>query len=606
MKWIKNLDILSPSVGLNVDGRSTMTTHVGSMLSIGYVAVIITLAVFQSLSNFDSTSPTIAREESETSEYPVFDLKDSKTFPVIYVFENSIQNLPVEKVPSLLTFIYTKVSYKYIDKGDGTYTVGMEPPVMMPVVPCRDIMNDPKYFAHYKMHENNTYFKRFGSKFGLCVKVDATQTTVQGGVGDPKLDFITLRVFPCIGIAGLNCEANAAFLKQITYTVALPSTSMNLSNYENPISSFPSTDMLYYVNEGQRYQYTMKLSQTEIYDDPGMYYPLRRRIKYSQIDKVTVSSRTRDGSLTCSPAAFSSGACIPFALFDFMSGSKKVKLTRYYKGIVETLGDVGGLNSMVLIIFIYLNLFYLQLIKKKMLTKMVFPFLGESIFDAPDSGSGTCGKICAKLKSTCCKKNKRTVTRAKTGLATLHIDKKEVKKLQEEAYKVIDTNLDIVALIREISNLKVLTHMILKDYQQKLVPLISLGIQYKLDGITTPIGDEKFSRFLENGIAREISTMSALRQLQQSLQDEMDDDAKGDNRDLESNIDYFCMQSLVNGGGIFVNVLKHSFEMNRSSSEMNSPTKTPLKKLSFIQPKIKGESSSATAMKPKSIQRIDL
>jgi hypothetical protein len=473
-------------------------------------------------------------------------------------------------------------------------------------VPCRDIMGDPKYFVHYKMHENNTYFKKFGSKFGLCFKIDPAQTTVQGAVGDAKLDFLSLRVLPCIGVAGLNCEANSAYLKQLTYTLALPSTSVNLSNLEQPISSFVSADMLHYVNEGQRYQYTMKMSQTEIFDDPGMYYPLKRRIKYSQIDKVTVTSRSRDGSLTCSPAAFAAGTCTSLATFDFMSGSKKIKLTRYYKGIVETLGDIGGLNSMVLFIFVYLNLFYLQLIKKKLLTNLVFPFLGESIFDSPDSSSSTCGKFCSKANFSCCKKNRRAAVRAKTGLSTLRIDRKEVARLQEEAYKVIDKNLDIVALIREISNLKVLTHMILKDYQQKLVPLISLGIQYKLDGISSPIGDERFSRFLQAGPDKEITTMAALRQLQQNLHPAMDEEERVEEKDLEANIDYFCMQSLVNGGGIFVNVLKHSFEVNRSTSEINSPTKSPLKKMSFIQPKIIGENRSATALKPKSIQRIDL
>ena len=48
--------------------------------------------------------------------------------------------------------------------------------------------------------------------------------------------------------------------------------------------------------------------------------------------------------------------------------------------------------------------------------------------------------------------------------------------LEKEAYKVIESRLDIVTIVREINKLKVLSHMFLKDYHRKMVPLVSLSL----------------------------------------------------------------------------------------------------------------------------------
>ena len=51
-----------------------------------------------------------------------------------------------------------------------------------------------------------------------------------------------------------------------------------------------------------------------------------------------------------------------------------------------------------------------------------------------------------------------------------------VKALEEKAYKYIEENLDVISLLREINNLKILTHLFLNDYQRRLVPLVALSL----------------------------------------------------------------------------------------------------------------------------------
>ena len=60
------------------------------------------------------------------------------------------------------------------------------------------------------------------------------------------------------------------------------------------------------------------------------------------------------------------------------------------------------------------------------------------------------------------------------------LDRKVIKDLRDQAYKVIEKSLDIVTIVREVNNLKALTHLMFKDYQLKVLPLISLSLQYKL------------------------------------------------------------------------------------------------------------------------------
>ena len=56
-------------------------------------------------------------------------------------------------------------------------------------------------------------------------------------------------------------------------------------------------------------------------------------------------------------------------------------------------------------------------------------------------------------------------------------DKARIKKVRGEAFTVIKNSLDIVTMVKEINNLRILTHLLLKDHHLKLVPAVALSLQ---------------------------------------------------------------------------------------------------------------------------------
>ena len=489
--WLLELDFLAPPLNLNVGGASGLRSMFGVFLSIVYTGTIALLGYFIVLQYFDTTNPQVAQDASEAGYYPRISFVDNKFFPVLYVFLNDVINIPVDSIPKYFTVRYYKYNITMkMDNSTGKTSITSDLKTM-DVVPCRDIMKDPVYFKYYEPYQDTEFFKLYGEKFGLCIKVNESLSSIQGGGADPNTEILSYKIMPC-SLSNTSKCASLDDMRKVGFIFSMPSASMNLSNYENPMSSYLNADNFYYINEGLKQKFQSKMFQTEIFDDPGMYFPTRHRTNFSAVDRLITSSRTRDPTqLTCTDAEVLSTACNAYVNFDFMSSGRKITITRSYKGVVEVIGDLGGVNSVVFLFFLYANLVYVTTMQKKWLVNTIFDFFRDDLFQVKSASghkkSGGVGRclswvFCCRL---CCKKKDKpkstTLDDSEDGKKpqdiNLKLDKETVKSLQDEAFQVIEKTLDVITLVREINNLKVLTHMLLRDYHHKLVPLISLSLQ---------------------------------------------------------------------------------------------------------------------------------
>ena len=220
------------------------------------------------------------------------------------------------------------------------------------------------------------------------------------------------------------------------------------------MANFLNADNFYYLNMQNKQKFQAKIAHYEIWDDPGMYFSLKLNSNYSMADKLITSTRVRPISqTTCTLEETKTIACHSYLIFDFMSSGRKTKIIRSYKGVVETISDLGGVNSVVFFVFLMINYAYCHYREKPLMVRAVFDFFkDDSVF--PKSEKGCWNKSA--------------------------IEKKR-KELEGKAYKIIEKSLDIVTLVREINTLRVLTHMLLKDYHVKLAPLVALSLQCKRD-----------------------------------------------------------------------------------------------------------------------------
>ena len=573
LQGVKVLDFLAPPIGLNVGGSAGLRTYFGAIMGVLYTASIIALGYFILLTYLDTKNPNVGSEHSESAEYPSVDFVENKLFPVVYVNYKEVVNIPVSVIPKYFTIKLVRYGYKLTTDpvtGKDVITSSFD---FFDVVSCKEVMASPVYSQYYKDYVGTKFFKMYSEKYGLCVKVDKPEAAVVSGGGtDSQVQILSYRLMPCSLPGGVGC-ATLSEMKDIGFIFSTPSQAMNLSDYDHPIKAVPNSENYYYINENLKQKYQSKLAKTEIYDDPGLYFKLKKRTSFFSVDKMITSSRSRDASqTTCVESDVYKLKCDAYINFDFMSSGRSTLIVRHYKGLIESISDLGGVNSIVWIIFLYMNYTYLALVQEKVLAHKVFDFFKEDAFKPRASTRGCC--------------RKKSLRRDMGKIASIEeLDKmnsrlnpKMIKQLEGEAYKVINKTLDVITIVKEINSLKVLTHMLLEDYHLKLVPLVSLSLQCKKNKVSlarlnshvsqqnSVAGSRNMSRkssafhndeFQHIGFGN-LDFESALAKV--VMKAAASSELNPDQLNLEQKVDNFYVSSLDRAGDIFTSLLKINAE----------------------------------------------
>lgn len=575
---VLTLDFLAPPVTLNIAGAQGMRTYLGVTLSMLYLASLVYL-VYSTIEQYlDTTSPTIVQQSSETDTYPKMDFAASHFFPVLYVFKNDLFNIPVDEIPKYFSVRYYKYrSITGIDAaGNPTVNVSIQ---SMDVVPCRDIMNVPEYWQYYKEYTDTAHFKLLGVRFAMCIKVNSSLTSIEGGGSDPLITLLSYKIMPC-SLADTTQCASVNTMKGVAFVLTNPSFGLNYSNYENPVTGYLNVDQIYYINEGLKQKFEAKLFSTEIYDDPGMYFPIRLRKQFNSIDKLVTSSRSRDPtSVTCTWANVLNTKCNAYMDFNFMSSGRKITAIRKYLGVLESVSNFGGTNSIFFIIFLYINMFYVYMNERDFMTSQVFDFFSQDLFAIKKKQGGCCRKKSRITNGNAVQygqPQELTPTKMergaepfgddanKNGDQAIELDEKALEDVREEAFKIIEKSLDVVTLVKEVNNLKVLTHMLLKEYHLKLVPLIALSLQCKKDKVSVLQSQNSLNASNTGGLSRSktigvdldaetIDYPTAIEKVAEGRLGTLG--VEPENRNVEQKVDAFVYDSLSKGDRLFKELL---------------------------------------------------
>ena len=590
---IKKLDFMAPQVGLNVGGSDGIKTYFGLMMSIGYLVSISILGSVIVQSFFDTTEPRISQETSESGEYPVIDFMDNNLFPVSYVYYNDIFPIPAAMVPKYFTIKFVKYAFNsYFDQNGQPQVNGSVN--FMDVIPCSELKQNQSLYKYYEIYKETKFFKQNSDALGLCIKLDPELLKVGGGGADTSVELLTYAFYPCSLSSGCATKEE---MNNVGIVYSFPSTSMNLSSKSDPVKSYLNADNFVYVNTAQRQKFQSKLSVTEIYDDPGTYFPVTLESNFSSVDRMLTTTRYRnDSNVQCTQLQLLSDQCSSYFLFDYMSSGKKIKLLRQYKGIVETISDIGGINSIVFLLFLWSNYLYISFIQKKLMVHRVFDFFNEKLFTTTERRSCLarmmdicrCRCIFRKKKDSDVFAKDSPELRRKPSIVSKHdpraLDPVVVSNLQDQAYNMIEKSLDVITLVKEINNLKLLTHFLLRDYHLKLAPLITLSLQCSKSDVKLMEQDS----LTENGSPKRLKKSMTTDEyaslgfkkmnFQEALMNLKENKVKktekrGNPEDfelkensgqlkgsssIESSIDRFCYDSLAKGKFVFSELLKIS------------------------------------------------
>ncbi len=144
--------------------------------------------------------------------------------------------------------------------------------------------------------------------------------------------------------------------------------------------------------------------------------------------------------------------CQYFYKASFYNSFKKKQVIRKYKPIIEVLSEIGGISTLLLQVFTYLNMIYLYFARQKIITQRVLPVLQQN----------THRKTPASPKDR--------IETETDSFKTSDQESVDLSAVQQEASELVEQTLDFSNLFHELCMVKVLAELILKDTdKQKLV-----------------------------------------------------------------------------------------------------------------------------------------
>jgi len=286
---------------------------------------------------------------------------------------------------------------------------------------------------------------------------------VFGKYSDKVLANARFSIYPCVLPSG--CAQPSDVIRfSFLYSEMVP--SLNLSDYKQPVKYSLNSENYNYISttNGQKIQRTLR--SISIIDTRGFFSGESSRVNYADIDQEHFNIFSRDQTKTsCSPTELGYPTCKAYYIVDTASGGTTVKYTRTFRGIIDTIGNIGGVIEMIYLVAFCLYFFY-----NKHSTKI---FLLENVYDIKINSKSY------KYFRCCWKKRKLHIHESSlSSLPTLASADGKTISIDEQldkAYLGILNKLNIVEILREFNSLQLLSKAFLDERHLKLAPMLALN-----------------------------------------------------------------------------------------------------------------------------------
>ena len=336
---IKILDFLAPDVGLNYRGASGVKTYCGVLLSILSASVFLAASVYIGLRYLDTTQPAVLQDVSTVLEYPEVDLIAERRITAIIFFNNSVPITP-NLVPLFVTAHSILKTQEAVQSG-GKISL-QNTLVSRPLIPCKNVA--PEILKLLSIGDESQ--AQYLMNYALCPEYNLQDFKVVGKASDILSKSFEIIIYPC-SLGPDKCVSQETVSK-FAFTYAHIEPSFNMSNCDHPISYAWNPNDYYHVNIGAVQITSNQLVKTEVWNDGGLFSSVKLvSSAYSQGYQSTVSKYRDPTSVQCATVPVTEANCTPYLIFQNFSGPKTEKLTRSYKGAIETIGEIGGIRDII-------------------------------------------------------------------------------------------------------------------------------------------------------------------------------------------------------------------------------------------------------------------
>ena len=470
------MDVFGPSIQLYVGKEESYRTWYGVFATLFYTLLMSYAVVWEAQGYLSTESPLSVHDSFTQNDYPLVSLPKNKILPLFLGYFTETDQIYAVNMSKYFTFVTQKIVWNTTTDDSGQ--VGLQKIMSyFDTVPCAELTDEE--MVHYDYLKQSDYIYSSIAPYGICVKTDSSYY-VQGKGSDDVFEVITLRILPCTLPDGC---ATLDEMKRANFVLVLPESNVNPSNFEIPHSLLVNADDIYYINPNIRQIYTSKIQENRIQDYLGLINQnWVTRTTYYDISSTKPNIGFRNISrIHCTAEEIYSDVsdCQAYYEFTFQSSGTVLTLKRSYVTIMGVFGDLGGFNAIIgFFIFIFYNPLN-KYLRNKYLVKQLYGFLnhtdvnGDSIYFYQGKAASSSSEINDKKEMT----SKELEIEGNKSLIPMTCRKKnksqqQKNRLESAALEQIESSLDILNIIKELTTLKVLTHLLLRPRHMGLAPLI--------------------------------------------------------------------------------------------------------------------------------------
>ena len=172
--FIRKLDILAPDLAINVQGKRTVTTKIGALISIVFCGLIFYLSSIHISEFTDTTQPQINVRDDIMEVYPEINLGKSKHLPMMFVKSHTTGMIKFSDLTSYITLNANFLTV--IHQSNGSLYFANKP---VKIISCGELVKagtfDTDFYKNLGTHTNKV------EEYGICFDPEDTDLTISGG-----------------------------------------------------------------------------------------------------------------------------------------------------------------------------------------------------------------------------------------------------------------------------------------------------------------------------------------------------------------------------------------------------------------------------------------
>lgn len=471
----RKADIIGPNFNITLNESSRLRSLFGAVLSVCFIASLLLVNILYIKDFIIKGKPTVIKEEQDFPSALQLNWTSVGAIPffTFYLNENA------QGMPEMFNASEAKRLVNAVLKVSDQRSAELEIEEYYFSRPCADIIDGKSKhnYNYLKDYENYEEILPILRNNALCFDADPNELWMEGDRYSNTNRRLSIRLMGCVqalaqqdGGSCLPDSEHVDFYLETTIRVIFPRFVTSMANNEKPIKKIYDINNPFLIREFSldRSDYFVVYNNS-VYDESQYFSDSHTHVTnfYSyELATPKISARKTGYNFICKLDKYYTGDCPFLGRLAFWTSNKSSVYTRRYISLMDMIGSVGGITSILFQIFILINCGYMFFTEKDVMLSHLIPTFKSKT------------KSMFRRSSTLATdESKNTKTKdAKETKEAKKLQKEKWDKLRDDANEMILSSCDLASLLEELALLKVWTRFMFDNSQRELMVLCALEL----------------------------------------------------------------------------------------------------------------------------------